>query len=234
MVTRYLMLFDSGKQCGSNVFVGSAQSIHEIFFFFLIYSESDVCVRGHVIRWKALAIVQVDSEVRIASSPVLGGGMDPTAYKGATVWTVHLVITWAVRAHVRQDGLGRTARRGAPRAIMECSVPPSAGAVSMVLRFLLVIRWRGSAIVDLAIGVTSKIHFMFCLEICRNVQYLESNIYEVMTSALVAVVLDSLPLTLGRPWIFRLRVIDCFLIVSSKDIEHLSEHLTTLPLSRSG
>ena len=75
---------------------------------------------------------------------------------------------------------------------------------------------------------------MFCLEICRNVQYLESNIYEVMTSALVAVVLDSLPLTLGRPWIFRLRVIDCFLIVSSKDIEHLSEHLTTLPLSRSG
>lgn len=35
MVTRYLMLFDSGKQCGSNVFVGSAQSIHEIFFFFL-------------------------------------------------------------------------------------------------------------------------------------------------------------------------------------------------------
>ena len=75
---------------------------------------------------------------------------------------------------------------------------------------------------------------MFCLEICRNVQYLESNIYEVMTSALVAVVLDSLPLTLGRPWIFRLRVTDCFLIVSSKDIEHLSEHLTTLPLSRSG
>lgn len=174
MVTRYLMLFDSGKQCGSNVFVGSAQSIHEIFFFFLIYSESDVCVRGHVIRWKALVLVQVDSEVRIASSPVLGGGMDPTAYKGATVWTVHLVITWAVRAHVRQDGLGRTARRGAPRAIMECSVPPSAGAVSMVQRFLLVIRWRGSAIVDLAIGVTSKIHFMFCLEICRNVQYLES------------------------------------------------------------
>lgn len=240
MVTRYLMLFDSGKQCGSNVFVGSAQSIHEIFFFFLIYSESDVCVRGHVIRWKALVLVQVDSEVRIASSPVLGGGMDPTAYKGATVWTVHLVITWAVRAHVRQDGLGRTARRGAPRAIMECSVPPSAGAVSMVQRFLLVIRWRGSAIVDLAIGVTSKIHFMFCLEICRNVQYLESNfyyclyIYEVMTSALVAVVLDSLPLTSGRPWIFRLRVTDCFLIVSSKDIEHLSEHLTTLPLSRSG
>lgn len=234
MVTRYLMLFDSGKQCGSNVFVGSAQSIHEIFFFFLIYSESDVCVRGHVIRWKALVFVQVDSEVRIASSPVLGGGMDPTAYKGATVWTVHLVITWAVRAHVRQDGLGRTARRGAPRAIMECSVPPSAGAVSMVQRFLLVIRWRGSAIVDLAIGVTSKIHFMFCLEICRNVQYLESNIYEVMTSALVAVVLDSLSLTSGRPWIFRLRVTDCFLIVSSKDIEHLSEHLTTLPLSRSG
>ena len=50
MVPRYLMLFDSGKRCGSNVFVGFAQSIHEIFFFFLIYSESDVCVRGHVIR----------------------------------------------------------------------------------------------------------------------------------------------------------------------------------------
>ena len=81
---------------------------------------------------------------------------------------------------------------------------------------------------------------MFCLEICRNVQYLESNfyyclyIYEVMSSALVAVVLDSLSLTSGRPWIFRLRVTDCFLIVSSKDIEHLSEHLITLPLSRSG
>ena len=34
MVTRYLMLFDSGKQCGSNVFEDSAQSIHEFFFFF--------------------------------------------------------------------------------------------------------------------------------------------------------------------------------------------------------
>lgn len=46
MVTRYLMLFDSGKQCGSNVFVGSAQSIHEIFFSFFKFILNQMCVSG--------------------------------------------------------------------------------------------------------------------------------------------------------------------------------------------
>lgn len=45
MVTRYLMLFDSGKQCGSNVFVGSAQSIHDFFSFFK-FILNQMCVSG--------------------------------------------------------------------------------------------------------------------------------------------------------------------------------------------